>query len=87
VTRRTLAIGILVAAVWIPVACKPAVRGNGKNLLLVTLETTRADHLGTYGYFGTSAGPPRGSTASRPPARSSSATPPSRRAPTLPWRR
>ncbi len=25
-------------------------RGNGSNLLLVTIETTRADHLGAYGY-------------------------------------
>jgi arylsulfatase A-like enzyme len=32
------------------VGCRPAVRGNGWNLLLITLETTRADHLGSYGY-------------------------------------
>jgi arylsulfatase A-like enzyme len=49
-TRRILG-GILVVALAVPVVtCKPAVRGNGRNLLLITLETTRADHLGTYGY-------------------------------------
>lgn len=31
-------------------ACRPEIRGNGWNVLLVTLETTRADHLGSYGY-------------------------------------
>jgi len=31
-------------------ACRPEVRGNGWNVLLITLETTRADHLGSYGY-------------------------------------
>jgi arylsulfatase A-like enzyme len=30
-------------------ACRP-VRGNRLNVLLITLETTRADHLGAYGY-------------------------------------
>lgn len=31
-------------------ACRPAVKGNGLNVLFVTVETTRADHLGLYGY-------------------------------------
>jgi arylsulfatase len=31
-------------------ACRPPVQGNGRNLLLITLETTRADHVGAYGY-------------------------------------
>jgi arylsulfatase A-like enzyme len=31
-------------------SCRPPVQGNGRNLLLITLETTRADHLGAYGY-------------------------------------
>jgi arylsulfatase A-like enzyme len=30
--------------------CRKPVRGNGRNVLLVTFETTRADHLGAYGY-------------------------------------
>ena len=30
--------------------CRPALQGNGRNLLLVTLETTRADHLSLHGY-------------------------------------
>jgi len=35
---------------WWVAACRPPVRGNGLNLLLITMETTRADHLGAYGY-------------------------------------
>ena len=30
--------------------CGRKVRGNGSNVLLVTIETTRADHVGAYGY-------------------------------------
>ena len=37
------------AALVLP-ACRPPVQGNGRNLLLITLETTRADHIGAYGY-------------------------------------
>lgn len=32
------------------VGCRPTVRGNGRNILLVTIETTRADHVSAYGY-------------------------------------
>ena len=49
-TRRTLALGVALTLALPAVTCKPAVRGNGRNLLLITLETTRADHLGIYGY-------------------------------------
>jgi len=49
-TRRTLGLVVALALAVPVVTCKPAVRGNGRNLLLITLETTRADHLGTYGY-------------------------------------
>jgi arylsulfatase A-like enzyme len=30
--------------------CRRPLRGNGRNVLLVTIETTRADHVGAYGY-------------------------------------
>ena len=43
-----------VALVALPVAfgtgCRPPVQGNGRSVLLISLETTRADHLGLYGY-------------------------------------
>ncbi len=47
--RMSLAFA-LVAALAAAAACRPAVRGNGRNVLLVTFETTRADHLTPYGY-------------------------------------
>jgi len=49
-TRRTLWLLVALSLALPGVTCRPAVRGNGRNLLLITLETTRADHLGTYGY-------------------------------------
>jgi arylsulfatase A-like enzyme len=41
---------VLLAGVVFAVACRPVDPGNRRNLLLITLETTRADHLGIYGY-------------------------------------
>jgi arylsulfatase A-like enzyme len=50
-SRRVAAAPILLGlAVLAAAGCRPPVRGNGKNVLLITLETTRADHLGAYGY-------------------------------------
>lgn len=40
---------LLAAALAGTLGCRP-VRGNGTNVLLVTYETTRADHLSAYGY-------------------------------------
>jgi len=57
--RRGAALGLAAALAAIPAilasACRPPVQGNGRNLLLITIETTRADHVGAYGY-------PRGTT-------------------------
>jgi arylsulfatase len=58
--RRTAAIVALVLAL-VPLGCRDrrgpaptprpsAASGNGHNVLLVTIDTLRADHLGTYGY-------------------------------------
>ena len=41
---------VLVAAVLAHSGCSREVQGNRANVLLVTLETTRADHLSVYGY-------------------------------------
>ncbi|HZN54757.1 MAG TPA: sulfatase [Candidatus Polarisedimenticolaceae bacterium] len=47
--RQVVAVAAIVVAVTAASACRP-VRGNRVNVLLITLETTRADHLSTYGY-------------------------------------
>ncbi|HEX6851236.1 MAG TPA: sulfatase [Candidatus Polarisedimenticolaceae bacterium] len=44
--RRLLAIVLLALGA----GCSRPVQGNGRNVLLVTLETTRADHVSAYGY-------------------------------------
>ncbi len=52
-TRCHSAIGTAVlasVALLAGTSCRPPVRGDGDNVLLVTIETTRADHLGLYGY-------------------------------------
>lgn len=41
---------LCLAAATMLADCSPPVRGNGLNVVLVTIETTRADHLGAYGY-------------------------------------
>lgn len=49
--RSTSAAVMLALAAWCWLSgCSRPVRGNRTNVLLVTLETTRADHLGVYGY-------------------------------------
>lgn len=40
----------LAVALACAAGCRPPVKSNGYNVLLVTFETTRADHLGLYGY-------------------------------------
>lgn len=50
VLLRALCAAAVVSALLLTTACRPEVRGNHQNVLLVTLETTRADHLGAYGY-------------------------------------
>ena len=45
----TLAAIVVSATLLAAPGCRP-VRGNRVNVLLVTFETTRADHLGSYGY-------------------------------------
>lgn len=47
---RSPALGAAICAALAASGCRPAVKGNGLNVLLVTIETTRADHLGLYGY-------------------------------------
>ena len=41
---------LLIALAVLAPGCRPRPEGNGWNVILVTLETTRADHLGAYGY-------------------------------------
>lgn len=47
---RLVVAALVLTGVVAAVGCRPPVQGNGWNVLLVTLETTRADHLGAYGY-------------------------------------
>lgn len=47
---RIRALAIL-AATWAAAACGSRARDERPDVLVVTLDTTRADHLGTYGYF------------------------------------
>ena len=46
------AVAVLVCVVVVPAATQPqkAPEGNAANVILLTLDTTRADHLGAYGY-------------------------------------
>lgn len=39
----------LLATLLFALACSPAPRGNGRSVLLITLDTTRADRIGAYG--------------------------------------
>jgi len=48
--RRTARLVLVGALVLAAAACRPPVTGNRTNVLLVTFETTRADHSGAYGY-------------------------------------
>jgi arylsulfatase A-like enzyme len=60
VRRGTRAVAVLLAVVWLggcpgggskkTAATRPAAAGNSLNVLLVTIDTLRADHLGAYGY-------------------------------------
>jgi arylsulfatase len=50
--RRTSALAAMtccLAAAWLPLACGPA-NESRPNVLLITIDTLRADHLGTYGF-------------------------------------
>jgi arylsulfatase A-like enzyme len=47
---RLLAMAGLGSAAMGSGACARRVRGNGVNVLLITIETTRADHVSAYGY-------------------------------------
>jgi arylsulfatase A-like enzyme/Tfp pilus assembly protein PilF len=56
-TRRTaLALALLAAAAFLAAGCGGSGGGGGRpagpNVLLITLDTTRADRLGSYGYAG-----------------------------------
>jgi arylsulfatase A-like enzyme len=48
--RAALVPSLLAVALAACAGCRPPVQGRGWNVLLVTIETTRADHLSTYGY-------------------------------------
>ncbi len=48
--RRRAALLLAAALLAALVGCRPPVRGSGLNVLLITFETTRADHLSGYGY-------------------------------------
>jgi arylsulfatase A-like enzyme/tetratricopeptide (TPR) repeat protein len=50
--RRTLAFGLLVLGLgaWgVLVSCRPGARDHRPNIVLITLDTTRADRIGAYG--------------------------------------
>ena len=46
-SRRVM---LAIAACAVAASCTRTVRSNGWNVLLITYETTRADHVGAYGY-------------------------------------
>ncbi len=49
--RLQYALGAAAALAWAPLACGPPRPPDRPDVLIVTLDTTRADHLGSWGYF------------------------------------